>query len=211
MIIHKEGYKTIGIAAFLFGIINLLSFTFLSGPIPWLAVIIFFFTLAVLIFLILFFRSPAREFEVNESKIVSPADGKIVVIEEITEQEYFKDKRMQVSIFMSPADVHLNRSPVDGVVTYSQYSRGKYWVAWHPKSSLENERHSVVIKNKNGELMIKQIAGAMARRIMYDKINSNNIKQQMKLFIKKTSHTTIQMVLRVKANQNDQESRRDRV
>jgi phosphatidylserine decarboxylase len=102
----------------------------------------------------------------GEEHIVCPADGKVVVIEEVFDEEYFKEKRLQLSVFMSPANVHVNRNPVSGEVTYSQYHKGKYLVAWHPKSSTENERHSVVIKNDKAEILVKQIAGALAKRII---------------------------------------------
>ena len=102
----------------------------------------------------------------GENQVICPADGKVVVIEEVLDEEYFKEKRLQISVFMSPANVHVNRNPVSGEVTYSQYHKGKYLVAWHPKSSTENERHSVVIKNDRGEILVKQIAGALAKRII---------------------------------------------
>lgn len=102
----------------------------------------------------------------NDEVVIAPADGKVVVIEEAYDEEYFKDKRLQISIFMSPANVHQNRNPISGEVIYSKYHKGKYLVAWHPKSSTENERHSVVIMNKKGEVLVKQIAGAVARRII---------------------------------------------
>jgi phosphatidylserine decarboxylase len=165
MTIHKEGYASIGITALLFGIINVASFTFLSANMPWLAGIIFGVTLFLLLFIISFFRIPNRELSISDSHIICPADGKVVVIEEITDVEYFKDKRIQVSIFMSPANVHVNRNPISGDVLYSQYHKGKYLVAWHPKSSTENERHSVVLKNAKTEILVKQIAGALAKRI----------------------------------------------
>lgn len=165
MNIHREGYKSIGIAALVFGLINVISFTFLSGTVLWLALTIFFVTLIGLLFIISFFRVPNRDLTLHDD-IICPADGKVVVIEEIEEVEYFKDKRIQVSIFMSPANVHVNRNPIEGEVLYSQYHKGKYLVAWHPKSSTENERHSVVIKNENGIILVKQIAGALAKRIV---------------------------------------------
>ena len=102
----------------------------------------------------------------GENFIVAPADGKVVVIEEAVDEEYFKEKRLQISIFMSPANVHQNRCPISGEVVYNQYHKGKYLVAWNPKSSTENERHSVVIKNSKGEVLVKQIAGALAKRIV---------------------------------------------
>ena len=165
MTIHREGYRSIGIGALIFGIVNVASFSFLSASLPWLAMTIFIVTLFLLLFLISFFRIPLRVLTVNENQIICPADGKVVVIEETIDVEYFKDKRIQVSIFMSPANVHVNRNPVSGEVIYNQYHKGKYLVAWHPKSSTENERWSVVVKNKFGEILYKQIAGALAKRI----------------------------------------------
>jgi len=165
MTIHKEGYRTIGIAALIFGVLNLLSFSFISAAAFWLSILIFLLSLLVLLFLISFFRIPERLLTRNDNQIICPADGKVVVIEEITDVEYFKDKRIQVSIFMSPANVHVNRNPISGEVVYNQYHKGKYLVAWHPKSSTENERWSVAVKNSHGTLLYKQIAGALAKRI----------------------------------------------
>jgi phosphatidylserine decarboxylase len=165
MTIHREGYKTIAITALIFGIFNLISFTFLSANLPWLAMILFVITLALFLFIISFFRIPNRILSIDEHQIICPADGKVVVIEEITDEEYFKDRRLQVSIFMSPANVHVNRNPITGEVVYNQYHKGKYLVAWHPKSSTENERWSVVTRNSHGEILYKQIAGALAKRI----------------------------------------------
>jgi phosphatidylserine decarboxylase len=166
MTIHKEGFKTIAVCAIIFAVINLVSFYTLSFTLPALSWLIFFITLAFLLFIISFFRVPARVASIDENYIVCPADGKVVVIEEITDTEYFHDRRLQVSIFMSPANVHRNVNPVSGNVVYSQYHKGKYLVAWNPKSSTENERHSVVIKNPKGSLLVKQIAGALAKRII---------------------------------------------
>jgi len=165
MIIHREGYRTIGIATLLFFVLNLLSFAFVSPFLYWLSVSIFLVSLFLLLFLISFFRIPERRLTKDDHKIICPADGKVVVIEEIIDEEYFKDKRIQVSIFMSPANVHVNRNPISGEVLYSQYHKGKYLVAWHPKSSTENERWSVVVKNNYGTILYKQIAGALAKRI----------------------------------------------
>lgn len=166
MTIHREGYKSIAIGALIFGTINLVVFYFFSESLAALAWIIFFGTLGLLLFLISFFRIPNRPLTINSHSIVAPADGKVVVIEEVTDPEYFKDKRLQVSIFMSPLNVHVNRNPLDGEVVYNQYHQGKYLVAWHPKSSTENERHSVVIRKGNTEILVKQIAGALAKRII---------------------------------------------
>ena len=176
MTIHKEGYKTIALCAIVFAVINLISFYFISFYQPLLNWIIFVLILALLLFIISFFRVPSRKKTVNENYIVCPADGKVVVIEEITDEEYFHDRRIQVSIFMSPANVHLNVNAVGGEVIYNQYHQGKYLVAWNPKSSTENERHSVVIKNARGEILVKQIAGALAKRI----VNYLTVGQQVK-------------------------------
>lgn len=165
MTIHKEGYKTIAVSTILFGIINLLSFYFLSSSVPFLSWIIFIGTLGLLLFMISFFRIPKRVHTVQEDAIIAPADGKVVAIEEVQADEYFTDRRIQVSIFMSPLNVHVNRNPVSGEVAYSQYHKGKYLVAWHPKSSTENERHSVVYRKDGKEILVKQIAGALAKRI----------------------------------------------
>lgn len=166
MNIHKEGYKTIALCALIFGAINIIFFYFFSFSMPVVSWIVFGVTFVVLLFIISFFRSPKRNFTVAHHQVICPADGKVVVIEEITDSEYFNDKRLQVSIFMSPANVHINRIPMSGKVEYSQYHKGKYLVAWSPKSSLENERHCVVIKSDSVEILVKQIAGALAKRIV---------------------------------------------
>src|ERR1035437_7186207 len=166
MKIHKEGYRTIALAALLFGVINIVDFFFFSASSPIIGSIIFFCTLVLLLFIISFFRSPKRTITISHHEVICPADGKVVVIEETVDPEYFNDKRIQVSIFMSPANVHLNRVPMSGEVLYRQYHKGKYLVAWNPKSSAENERHSVVIKNDIAIILVKQIAGAMAKRIV---------------------------------------------
>ncbi len=166
MTIHREGYKTIAVGVLIFAIINLASFYFISENVMWLSALIFIVTLFLFLFLISFFRVPKRKLTVGDGLVVCPADGKVVVIEETFDEEYFKDKRLQVSIFMSPANVHQNRNPVSGEVTYNQYHKGKYLVAWNPKSSTENERQTFVIKNAKGEILAKQIAGALAKRIV---------------------------------------------
>jgi phosphatidylserine decarboxylase len=166
MTIHREGYKSIAIGTLIFGAINFAVFYFFSASLPILCWVIFFATLFVLLFLVSFFRIPNRTLTINENQIIAPADGKVVVIEETVDVEYFKEKRLQVSIFMSPANVHVNRNPLSGEVVYNQYHKGKYLVAWDPKSSTDNERHSVVIKKGNTEVLVKQIAGALAKRIV---------------------------------------------
>ena len=174
MTIHKEGFKTIVVCVIAFVIVNLLSFQFISASAAsW---IVFFVTLVLLLFVVSFFRIPRRLLTIDDGKIISPCDGKVVVIEEAYDEEYFKEKRLQISIFMSPANVHVNRNAVSGEVVYSKYHKGKYLVAWHPKSSTENERHCVVIRQNEVEVMIKQIAGAVAKRI----VNYLQVGQQVK-------------------------------
>src|SRR5678815_307092 len=154
MNIHKEGYKSIAMSALLFGAVNVIFFYFFSASLPAVGWVVFGVSLLILVFVISFFRSPRRNCTVARHQVICPADGKVVVIEEITDVEYFHDKRIQVSIFMSPTNIHINKITITGEVEYSQYHRGKYLVAWHPKSSVENERHSVVIKSNNAEIMV---------------------------------------------------------
>lgn len=206
MTIHKEGYKTIALCVIIFIALNLISFYTVSFHLPWLSWLIFIASLALLLFIISFFRVPARVPSVNEKYIVCPADGKVVVIEEITDVEYFHDRRLQVSIFMSPANVHRNVNPISGDVIYSQYHKGKYLVAWNPKSSTENERHSVVIKNPKGSLLVKQIAGALAKRIINYLSTGQQVEQCAEMgFIKFGSRVDILLppdtLLKVKLNQ----------
>lgn len=177
MTIHREGYKTIALATLFFVAINFVFYYFFSATAPLLCWVVFAITLFLVLFIISFFRIPNRTLTLDENAIVAPADGKVVVIEETTDLEYFKDKRLQVSIFMSPANVHVNRNPISGEVVYNQYHKGKYLVAWHPKSSTDNERHSVVIKKGNTEILVKQIAGALAKRIVNYLQTGQQVKQ----------------------------------
>lgn len=199
MTIHKEGYKTIAISTILFGVINLLSFYFLSSSVPILSWIIFIGTLGLLFFVISFFRIPKRTLTIDNNAIIAPADGKVVVIEEVQADEYFTDRRIQVSIFMSPLNVHVNRNPIAGEVVYSQYHKGKYLVAWHPKSSTENERHSVVYRKDGKEILVKQIAGAVAKRIVNYLQPGQQVKQTDEMgFIKFGSRVDILLPLDAK-------------
>ncbi len=166
MTIHREGYKSIAIATMLFCVLNVLMFWFFGTSLLWLCILFFIVTLLFVLFVVSFFRIPNRVLTISDGKIICPADGKVVVIEETVDGEYFKDKRLQVSVFMSPLNVHVNRNPLSGDVVYNQYHKGKYLVAWNPKSSTENERHSVVIRKGNVEILVKQIAGAVAKRIV---------------------------------------------
>ena len=201
MTIHKEGYRTIAICTFIFGAINFTYFFFLGATLPWLGGVIFFATLFLLLFIVSFFRIPNRILTIESNAIVAPADGKVVVIEEINDIEYFNGKRLQVSIFMSPANVHVNRNPVSGEVVYNKYHKGKYLVAWHPKSSTENERHSVVIKKGNTEILVKQIAGALAKRIVNYLQEGQQVKQTEEMgFIKFGSRVDLLLPVGTKVN-----------
>ncbi|MEQ1676499.1 MAG: phosphatidylserine decarboxylase family protein [Chitinophagaceae bacterium] len=199
MTIHKEGYKTIALSTIIFGIINIVSFYFLSYSLPIVSWVIFLATLGLLLFLISFFRIPKRVLTMLDNAIIAPADGKVVVIEEVAADEYFTDRRMQVSIFMSPLNVHVNRNPVSGEVAYSQYHKGKYLVAWHPKSSTENERHSVVYRKDGKEILVKQIAGALAKRICNYLQTGQQVKQTDEMgFIKFGSRVDLLLPLDAK-------------
>lgn len=162
---HKEGYKIIFIALVSFIAALLLADKFI--PLPWLKMTIQLLVLFFFVMILQFFRNPNRKINPNKNTILAPVDGKVVVIEEVFEEEYFKDKRLQVSIFMSPINVHVTRYAASGKIKFSKYHPGKYLVAWHPKASTENERTTVVIETEAfGEILYRQIAGALARRIV---------------------------------------------
>lgn len=164
MKIHKEGFATIILCTLVFAAINLVAFYFLEHS--WMSWVVLAATFGVLIFIFSFFRIPHRLFTESDDHIIAPCDGTVVVIEEVEPDEYFSDRRIQLSIFMSPLNVHVNRNPVSGEVVYSKYHPGKYLVAWHPKSSTDNERHTVVYNCDGREVLTKQIAGALAKRIV---------------------------------------------
>lgn len=162
---HKEGHKIILITLFIvvIGIFAIDRFV----TINWLSTALEVVLLILLILILQFFRNPKRHTKQNDLQVIAPVDGKVVVIEEVFEKEYFKDKRIQVSVFMSPINVHVTRYPVSGNVVFSKYHPGKYLVAWHPKASEENERTTVVVENnKYGKVLYRQIAGALAKRIV---------------------------------------------
>ena len=185
MKIHKEGFQTIIISTIIAAAIILLTVLLIMPVYPLIGWITVMAILGLLIFILSFFRIPARDYPGGDEVIVAPCDGTVVVIEEVEADEYFKDRRLQLSIFMSPLNVHVNRNPVDGEVMYSQYHKGKYLVAWHPKSSTENERHSVVYKSGEKELLVKQIAGALAKRIVNYLKPGDKVKQAEEMgFIK---------------------------
>ena len=162
---HKEGTPSILLGTFITAIVLLASDSLIDTD--WIKMSIKIITIIFLIIILQFFRNPKRTFILNEDQILSPVDGKVVVIEEVYEGEYFKDKRLQVSIFMSPINVHITRYPMGGIVKFSKYHPGKFLVAWHPKASEENERTTIVVENKSfGEVLYRQIAGALAKRIV---------------------------------------------
>ncbi len=182
---HKEGAKIILISTTITVAILLLSNELIDN-FYWPVKIVQLLTLFLLIMVLQFFRNPKRAVDVRDNQIVAPVDGKVVVIEEVFEAEYFKDKRLQVSIFMSPINVHVTRYPVNGIVKFSKYHPGKYLVAWDPKSSTENERTTIVVENKVfGEILYRQIAGALAKRIVnYAKEGDRVIQGEDAGFIK---------------------------
>ena len=192
MRVHKEGYKILGYGFIAMLTLNVLIFLFGGNDVflRWgvLALSVLFY-----LFLLLFFRRPERKLEPSAGLVYAPADGKVVVIEETEEKEYFKDRRLQVSIFMSPLNVHSNRYPVSGKIKYVKYHPGNYMVAWHPKSSELNERSTIVVETAEGkEILIRQIAGAVARRIVtYAKENQNVMQGDELGFIKFGSRVDI--------------------
>ncbi len=192
MKIHKEGFLII-----FFSLILLSALAFVS-ILLWPVLSVFHYVLfgiefVFFILIISFFRIPFRNYSTGSNNIISPCDGKVVVIEEITDTEYFQDKRIQISVFMSPLNVHVNRYPISGIIKYVKYFPGKYLVAWHPKSSTENERFSTVIEHESGkQILVKQIAGAVARRIRNYAVVSSQVKQCEELgFIKFGSRVDI--------------------
>lgn len=180
---HKEGQIIIFSSI---GIIGSIFLTIDQIEIPWLVKTIQIILLVLLLLILQFFRNPKRHTKINDLHVISPVDGKVVVIEEVFEKEFFKEKRLQVSVFMSPLNVHVTRYPIGGKILFSKYHPGKYLVAWHPKSSEENERTTVVIENKSfGKVLYRQIAGALARRIVnYAKKNETAIQGKDAGFIK---------------------------
>ena len=180
---HKEGNTIIGITITLLFALNFI--TRIITEAQWITNLILGFSIVLFILILQFFRNPKRPLKIDDNKVYAPADGKIVVIEEVEETEFFKDKRKQVSIFMSPINVHVNRYPISGTVKYTKYHPGKYLVAWHPKASTENERTSVVVENKNVTVLFRQIAGALAKRIvMYSREGNEAIQGEDFGFIK---------------------------
>ena len=197
---HKEGSKIILITLLLVVGIIFLTDAFVS--VNWLRTILYLFALVILVLVLQFFRNPTRVADNSDNHILAPVDGKVVVIEEVYEPEYFKDKRLMVSIFMSPINVHVTRYALNGIVKYSKYHPGKYLVAWHPKASEENERTTVVIDNPvYGEVMYRQIAGALAKRIVnYAKVGHRVNQGEDAGFIKFGSRVDLYLPLGTNVN-----------
>jgi phosphatidylserine decarboxylase len=197
---HKEGHKIILAALSILLVFGLSAHFFLDNE-PLKKILV---SVLILFFLLIlqFFRNPKRDFQQSDNYVLSPVDGKVVVIEEVFDKEYFNEKRIQVSVFMSPINVHVTRYPVGGNVVYSKYHPGKYLVAWHPKSSEENERTTVVVKNPVfGEVLHRQIAGALAKRIVNYAVTEQQVHQADESgFIKFGSRVDVLLPLGTKIN-----------
>jgi phosphatidylserine decarboxylase len=173
---HKEGYKIMTFTAILLIALNILSYLYINTY--WIKFSALAVSILLFLLIVQFFRNPKRPSQLNDALVVSPVDGKVVVIEEVFEKEYFKDKRLQISIFMSPINVHVTRHPIGGLVKFSRHHAGRFLVAWHPKSSEENERTTVVVENKlAGEVLYRQIAGALAKRIVNYAVEGQEVIQ----------------------------------
>lgn len=201
---HKEGYKIIVITFIIVAAVFIATQRFVT--IEWLQYVIYAVAFILLILILQFFRNPKRNHALNENHILSPVDGKVVVIEEVFEKEYLKEKCLQISVFMSPLNVHVTRFPVAGKVVFSKYHPGKYLVAWHPKASEENERTTVVVNNPTfGNILHRQIAGALAKRIVnYAQVGTEVYQASESGFIKFGSRVDVFLPLssRVQVNLN---------
>lgn len=203
MTFHKEGYTSLALCVLVILLLNAFAHYYFYDK-TWLIWLIYIVSFILFVIIVQFFRSPRIVTTANDQHVICPADGKVVVIEEADETEYLKDKRIQVSIFMSPVNVHVNRHPVSGVVKYFKYHPGKYLVAWHPKSSTENERTTVVVETGGGaSILFRQIAGALARRIVWYVKEGDTAKQGEQFgFIKFGSRVDVFLPLGSKINVN---------
>jgi phosphatidylserine decarboxylase len=201
MTIHREGIASI-ILAIVFGIIVNAATYYLTPNTEWVKILGYVLSGLVLLIILQFFRLPIFPIQQNDAIVLCPADGKVVVIEEVYEAEYFKDQRIQVSVFMSPINVHVNRNPINGIVKYAKYHAGLYLVAWHPKSSTENERTTIVYEHANkSQILMRQIAGALARRICYYVKTDDVVSQGSEMgFIKFGSRVDLFFPLGTKIN-----------
>lgn len=201
MTIHREGIASI-ILAIVFGIIVNAATYYLTPNTEWVKILGYVLSGLVLLIILQFFRLPIFPIQQNDAIVLCPADGKVVVIEEVYEAEYFKDQRIQVSVFMSPINVHVNRNPINGIVKYAKYHAGLYLVAWQPKSSTENERTTIVYEHANkSQILMRQIAGALARRICYYVKTDDVVSQGSEMgFIKFGSRVDLFFPLGTKIN-----------
>ena len=200
MRIHKEGYTILIGLLVMLAVANIIMLTFISSMQGF---VLSFLVVSVIGYLLIlwFFRLPSRSFHEDDNLVISPADGKIVAVEEMEENEYFRDRRLQVSIFMSPLNVHVNHFPIAGTVSYHKYHPGDYRVAWHPKASESNERNSVVIENGKHAVLVRQIAGVLARRIVCYAQSGEQVQQGQELgFIKFGSRVDLFLPPGVKLN-----------
>jgi len=200
MFLHREGFATIFIASIVLIGINFLSDKYI--PSTLIKNILVILSLVVFVIVLQFFRNPSRKLTHDANAIIAPADGKVVVIEKVFEKEFLNKECMQISIFMSPLNVHVNRNPVSGIVKYFKYHKGKYLVAWHPKSSELNERTTTVIETESGDnILFRQIAGALARRICWYVKEGQTVKQAQEMgFIKFGSRVDVFVPLNAKIN-----------
>jgi phosphatidylserine decarboxylase len=203
MTIHKEGYTSIALTVLFVFVTNALINYYLP-QVTWFVWLWYLVSLFLFITVLQFFRNPVVNLTLGENQIICPADGKVVVIEEAQENEYFKDKRLQISVFMSPINVHVNRNPISGIVKFFKYHPGKYLVAWDPKSSTDNERTTVVVENSNGvPVLFRQIAGALARRIVWYVKEGDKVEQGKEFgFIKFGSRVDVFLPVGTQVNVN---------
>ena len=201
MTIHREGKNWVWGTLITVLLINLFVLNFRAEH-DWITVLVLIVTIVFFLLILQFFRYPKRNITRNENYVIAPADGKVVVIERTEESEYYKDKRIQVSIFMSPINVHPNWYPMSGKIKFLRYHKGKYLVAWHPKASTENERSTIVVeKDSNKTILLRQIAGALAKRIVYYPRENDLVKQGAEMgFIKFGSRVDIYLPLTAKIN-----------
>jgi phosphatidylserine decarboxylase len=203
MTIHKEGYTSIALCILFIFVTNAIIHYYIPD-VTWFVWLWYIVSAFLFIIILQFFRSPTVKYTLNEQQIICPADGKVVVIEETEETEYLKDRRIQISVFMSPINVHINRNPLSGVVKYFKYHPGKYLFAWNPKSSTENERTTIVVESKNGvPILFRQIAGALARRIVWFVKEGDQVAQGQEFgFIKFGSRVDVFLPLGTEVNVN---------
>lgn len=198
---HREGRLTIAMTFILVAVMNIGMYLIFPSFSIWSGIIVAF-SVFLLYIILQFFRNPPRNTTPNPEHIIAPADGKVVVVEEVEEPEYFHGKRLQVSIFMSPLNVHVNRYPIGGIVSYVKYHAGLYLVAWHPKSSTDNERTTIVVKDEKGrEVLFRQVAGALAKRIVhYSKVGDKAVQGGEMGFIKFGSRVDVYLPIGTKVN-----------